>query len=100
MKTSILIDGKSIEITAYFGEKLGYSPYLVTSSWSPSRIADIKAFFCESTLESAIKRAVRTFTKEIQKGERIALITGDGQIIDLKLDRSPIFDYVPKKDGD
>ncbi len=102
MKTSVLLDnGKYVEITAHFGEKMGNSPYFVTSSWTPSRVEDIIEYFTEATLEGAIKHAAKRFQREIQNGERIAIVTGDGQVIDLTIAKpEPVFDYIPKKDGD
>lgn len=102
MKTSVpLNNGNYIEVTAHFGEKLGHSPYFVTSSWTPSNIKDIIEFFTESTIEAAIKYVAQRFHREIQNGERIAIVTGDGQIIDITMPKpDPVFDYVPKHDGD
>lgn len=102
MKVSVYLgDGNAVEIVAHFGEKLGYSPYFVTSSWTPSTVKDIIEFFTESTTEAAIKHVARRFQREIMNGERIALVTGDGQIIDLSIAKpEPVFDYVPKHDGD
>ena len=87
MKTNIYTDGKYIEITARFGEKMGYSPYFVTSSWSPNKKEDIMDFFCASTTEAAIKYTAQKFLPQIQLGDRIALITGDGQVIDLTIEK-------------
>lgn len=102
MKTKVFLDNCNyIEVTAHFGEKMGNSPYFVTSSWTPSSVKDIIEFFTASTTEAAIKHVTQKFQREIQSGERIAIVTGDGQIIDITIAKQePTFDYVPKKDGD
>lgn len=79
MKLPMYLGNELITAYANFGQKNGYSPYLVSKTHSPSELKDLIGFFNASDLAKAIQYTVKYYLNE--SVVEVYLLTGDGQLI-------------------
>ena len=85
MKEDLFINTKRASVDLSFGIKIGQSVYVVSNQDTPYDKDSIIDVFLASDLRGAVRRAVKY--EHFTKNGWINLITGDGQVCRITLDK-------------